>query len=127
MTNQEIELNNFIQTHIIKFTSEIGYSYIDAGYGFWQDGAGENHSLKSMDYEYLQNCYKFITRGISDIDDESIYRELIRDFSMTMNQFSKYKSVDFSNFKPSDEFLKTILNPVRKILINKRNELLQYL
>lgn len=60
---------------------EIGFSYLNGGYGKWEDGSGMIHKLDSMSSKYLDNCINFIDRGIDEIDSgylDKIIKENIK-------------------------------------------------
>ncbi len=42
----------------------MGYSYLEAGKGKWQDGGNAIHDIRSMDNRYVANCKNFIEKGI---------------------------------------------------------------
>ncbi|MBQ3512539.1 MAG: hypothetical protein IJA32_01895 [Lachnospiraceae bacterium] len=52
-----------------KIAIEVGYSYLNGGYGYWEDRAEKLSSYDSMDNDYLKNCINFIDKGIKEIDD----------------------------------------------------------
>ena len=45
----------------------VGYSYLNGGYGKWEDGKGTINSYDAMDNKYLENCIQFVDRGINEI------------------------------------------------------------
>ena len=69
--------------NVEKIAIDMGYWYIEAGYGKWQDGGGIVKSLKSMSSEYLENCSNFVERGITEIENgqvDKIIKQEIQQF-----------------------------------------------
>lgn len=46
---------------------KVGYSYLNGDNGYWEDDAGKLHSYDSMDNKYLDNCIKFVNKGIKEL------------------------------------------------------------
>lgn len=91
---------------------EIGYSYLNAGEGYWEDGAGKTHSYDSMDNDYLKNCINFVDRGIKEIkNDENGITNIIK------KQLSKMYD------EPSDKDVKEAKKQIADILKKKKVEL----
>lgn len=70
--------------NIEQIAIEIGFSYLNGGYGKWEDGAGIIHKLDSMSSRYLDNCINFINRGIDEIDGgylDKVIKERIKEHS----------------------------------------------
>lgn len=95
-----------------KLAIEIGYSYLNAGEGYWEDGAGKIHSFDSMDNDYLKNCINFVDRGIKELkNDENGITSIIKEQISIM-----YK-------EPSDKDVKEAKKQIIEILKEKKAEL----
>lgn len=70
-----------------KLAISVGYSYLNGGIGYWEDGAGKVHSLDSMNNEYLNRCIKFIDRGIQEIsnNENTIKNDIKKELSNIYN------------------------------------------
>lgn len=89
-----------------------GYSYLNAGEGYWEDGAGKTHSYDSMDNNYLTNCINFVDRGIKEIkNDENGITNIIK------IQLSKMCE------EPSEKDVKEAKEQIAEILKKKKVEL----
>ncbi len=84
---------------------KIGYSYLNAGKGYWEDGAGKTHSYDSMDNDYLKNCINFVDRGIKEITN------------IIKKQLNKMYE------EPSDKDISKAKKQIIEILKDKKSEL----
>lgn len=91
---------------------KVGYSYLNAGEGYWEDGAGKTHSYDSMDNEYLENCINFVDRGIKEIKNDE--NGITNNIKKHLNKMSK---------KPSDKDVKEAKSQIVEILKAKKTEL----
>ena len=95
-----------------KIAIEIGFSYLNGGYGKWEDGAGMVHKLDSMSSKYLDNCINFIDRGIEEINsgdlDKIIKKEIIQHIGKE---------------KVSKKCLEDVKSEMIQILQNKKDEI----
>lgn len=92
----------------------VGYSYLNAGKGYWEDGTGKTHSYDSMDNEYLKNCINFVDRGIKEIKNDE--NDITNDIKRRLSKMSE---------KPSDKDVKEAKNQIVEILKEKKAELIE--
>ena len=97
--------------NVEKIASDMGYWYIEAGYGKWQDGGGIVKSLKSMSNEYLENCSNFVGRGIAEIENGQVDK--------IIKQEIKKQGID----NVTEELLDTVKMDMINILKNKKDEI----
>ena len=97
--------------NVEKVAIDMGYWYIEAGYGKWQDGAGNVKTLKSMSSDYLENCSNFIERGIAEIEKGMI------------DKYIRQKIMKQTNDDVTDEILVTVKKEMINILKSKKNEI----
>lgn len=97
--------------NVEKIAIDMGYWYIEAGYGKWQDGGGIVKSLKSMSNEYLENCSNFVERGIEEIGNGQV-DEIIK-------KGIQKQGID----NVTEELLDTVKTDMINILKNKKNEI----
>ena len=97
--------------NVEKIAIDMGYWYIEAGYGKWQDGAGNVKTLKSMSCDYLENCRNFIERGIVEIEKGKV------------DKYIKQKIMKQINDDVTDEILVTVKKEMIDILMSKKNEI----
>lgn len=91
---------------------KIGYSYLNAGEGYWEDGAGKTHSYDSMDNDYLKNCINFVDRGIKEIkNNENEITNIIK------------KQLNKMHEEPSDKDISKAKKQIIEILKDKKSEL----
>ncbi|MGN0143084.1 MAG: hypothetical protein ACI4AD_12720 [Roseburia sp.] len=91
---------------------EVGYSYLNGGYGCWEDGAGKIHSYDSMDNEYLNNCINFVDRGIKEIKNNEY--EITKDIKRQLSKMIE---------NPSEKDIKHAKRQIVEILKEKKQEL----
>ena len=89
----------------------MGYLYIEAGYGKWQDSSGNVKTLKSMSSDYLENCSNFIERGIVEIEKGKV------------DKYIRQKIMKQTNDDVTDEKLVTVKKEMINILKSKKNEI----
>lgn len=95
-----------------KLAIEVGYSYLNAGESYWEDGGGKIHSLDSMDNDYLENCINFVDRGIKELkNDENGITSIIK------------KQISRRYEEPSDKDVKEAKKQIIEILKEKKAEL----
>lgn len=82
MDNNTSKISNL---DIDALASKLGYSYLDAGYGYWEDGGGKIHHYDSMDNNYIRNCKNFIDRGIKEIKEDEIVKDIKRQTANMLN------------------------------------------
>lgn len=94
---------------------KVGYSYLNGGYGYWEDGAGKMRSYDSMDNKYLDNCINFIERGIKEInnDEYGITHDIKEQLSKTIKD-------------PSEKDIRYAKKQITGILKEKKQELKEY-
>lgn len=63
---------------INQLASDLGFSYLDGGFGFWEDSSGRTLRCRNMDKEHLKNSIKFIDKGIAEIKDGSVTNDIIK-------------------------------------------------
>lgn len=95
-----------------KLAIEVGYSYLNGGYGCWEDGAGKIHSYDSMDNDYLNNCINFVDRGIKEINNNEY--EITRDIKRHLNKMIE---------NPSEKDIKHAKKQIVELLKEKKQEL----
>lgn len=91
---------------------KIGYSYLNAGEGCWEDGAGKIHSYDSMDNDYLKNCINFVDRGIKEIKNNE--NEITNIIKKQLNKMYE---------EPSDKDISKAKKQIIEILKDKKSEL----
>lgn len=91
---------------------EVGYSYLNGGYGYWEDGSGKLHSYDSMDNDYLKNCINFVDRGIKEINngENGINNDIKRHLSKMIKE-------------PSEKDIKYAKKQIIGMLKEKKEEL----
>jgi|GEM_PF-6223570 hypothetical protein len=95
----------------------IGYSYLNGGSFYWEDGCGNIKSYDSMNTVYLDNCIKFVERGIEKVKNSENDLDIKRRLSM-LN--------DISIEEVSEKQLKKAQKEIINILKKKLNELKGY-
>lgn len=98
--------------NIEQIAIEIGFSYLNGGYGKWEDGAGDIHKIDSMSENYLDNCINFVNRGIDEIKSGSLDNKI----KEKIKKYSGEKNV-------SEECLEDVKSEIIRILQNKKEEL----
>lgn len=91
---------------------KIGYSYLNAGEGYLEDGAGKTHSYDSMDNDYLKNCINFVDRGIKEIKNNE--NEITNIIKKQLNKMYE---------EPSDKDISKAKKQIIEILKDKKSEL----
>ncbi len=110
---------NFSYEDIQKIAIKIGFSYLNAGFGKWEDGAGNVHPYNLMSDKYLNNCKKFIDKGIEEIQEDgmqinsSIRRCLNDEFKISKDELTY-------------AMLKSIKKQIIVILKEKKKEINNY-
>ena len=94
-----------------KVAIDMGYWYIEAGYGMWKDGSGIVKSLKAMSGEYLERCSNFVERGIVEIENGRVDREI-------RQRIKKQIKDDVT-----DELLEVVKTDMINILKSKKDEI----
>ena len=86
-----------------KLAIDIGYSYLNGGIGYWEDGAGKLHSYDSMDNDYLKNCLNFVDRGIKEItnDEVGISKDIKKHLSKIIENVSE-KDIEYAKTQISE-------------------------
>jgi hypothetical protein len=95
---------------------KLGYSYINGGYGYWEDGAGKIHSFDSMDNEYLSNCLNFVNKGINELIENK--GEIKRDIKRQLHKIVK---------NPDESDINDARLQIIEILKEKKQELQEYI
>lgn len=98
-----------------KIAIEVGYSYLNGGIGYWEDGSGKLHTYDSMDNEYISNCINFVDRGIKEINNGG--NGVIRDIKKQLSELIE---------EPSEEDIKLAKKQIVEILKIKKQELKEY-
>lgn len=98
-----------------KLAIEVGYSYLNGGYGYWEDGSGKIRSYDSMDNDYLRNCINFVDRGIKEINNSE--NEINNDIKRHLNKMIK---------EPTEKDIEYAKKQVVEILKEKKQELKEY-
>lgn len=97
--------------NVKKIAIEIGFSYLNGGYGKWEDGSGMIHNIDSMSSKYLDNCINFIDKGIDEISSGHLDKVIT-------DQIKKH-----SGGKVSKQCLKEVKSEMISILQDKKEEI----
>lgn len=101
-----------VDIDVERFAINLGYSYLNGGYGKWEDGSGKVYELNSMPANYLKNCSNFVLKGIEEIESGNIDKEIAEKIK------DEYSEIDFSN-----EDINDIKNSIIDILKSKKDEI----
>lgn len=127
MMNKEEKIIEIISRNINKFASNLGYSYLDGGRGYWQDVEGNIHEIALMDDGYLNNALAFVERGIQEIENGKMADDIKQNFksfvkARDVNDDLKYKHLDMTDY-----VMKEIEGELKIALNQKKEELEKYL
>ncbi len=92
---------------------DLGYSYLEGGYGRWTDGYGTTKQIRDLEKQHLENCINFVDRGIQEIECGDVDIEIIK----------KLKEKEIYISKEDIEIHK---KRMIEILRNKKRELEEY-
>lgn len=98
-----------------KLAIDVGYSYLNGGSGYWEDGGGKVHSFDSMSNDYLDNCIKFVEKGIKEIENKKY--GITSDIKKSLSKIYK---------DPSEDDINHAMKQILKILKSKKKELKEY-
>lgn len=101
-----------MKINTLQLAVDIGFSYLKGGHGKWVNNKDETLELKSMSREYLDNCIRFIDKGIKEIergDIDDILKKKIK-------KLEKGKII-------SEEYMTSVKSDMVKVLENKKNEI----
>ena len=99
-----------------KLAIDIGFSYLNGGYGYWENSQSKLHSYDSMDNNYLDNCIKFVDKGINEIKSN--------EYGITNDV--KNHLLKMMNEEPSEKDIKYAKKQILEILKEKKKELKEY-
>lgn len=86
----------------------IGYSYLNGGSFYWEDGCGNIKSYDSMNTVYLDNCIKFVERGIEKVKNSE------NDLDIKKTKYVKWYFYRRSFWKTAKKSPKEIINILKK-------------
>lgn len=110
-----VKKGNNMDVNFEELAIDVGYSYLNAGKGYWEDGEGKVHSYDSMDNEYLENCINFVDRGIKEIKNNE--NGITNDIKRYLNKVHK---------DTSDKDVEYAKKQIIDILKEKKDELKEY-
>lgn len=114
---------DILSSNIVKFASELGYSYVNGGYGCWEDCAGKIHEISSMNSKYIENCIDFVDRGINEIDEGRIDAAIKEHFAEFVKKMDKDKELKYKRLKMTDSIMESTKEQLRNTLLAKKEEL----
>lgn len=121
-TTEEIIID-ILSRNIKEFASELGYSYVNGGYGYWEDGAGKIHEISSMNCAYIENCINFVDRGLDQIDDGIIDTGIQELFKGFVRKKDTDKELKYKRLEMTSLIMESTKKQLRNTLLAKKEEL----
>lgn len=119
-------ITNIVLSNIKEFAIRLGYSYLNGGYGYWEDGKGERHKISSMEDDYLENCINFVERGLEAIENQVITDIIGKHFKEFVREYDKGGLLKCKKLELTETILDQIKKGLIKTLETKKEELEGY-